>query len=279
VPRSANCRARIDRLQLGARLSSQVAPPQTPDFTAVSDRFVRSQTSAHTYGRVREYRNPFTSTRIFCQYQPGLPGLSPFKITVIPDDRRELSREELLQIVRPFSNYRLLLIEIALDFAPESGVDLDFVSQSGVFGKSRKNASRLYPLRALYGSRKGSKLARCYWKGEVNSFRVELELHSAWLRRYGISKLKDLRKLPNLLSPSHIKFVHMDWKGLRKYLSNRGLHATDIIQEARDKSDSIHEVMKFLRSSAGVNNAHRFLVTEHTNKNIQESLEKWARDF
>ena len=127
----------------------------------VRDSLVRSQTTIKTYARVREYLNPITATRIFVQYEPLLPGLSSFKATVIGCDCRSLSRREIQQIVRAFSSYRLLLVEIALDFQPGFGIDLAFVRRHGVFGKSRPHRSRL--------SRTGRSTAR---EKRANSFAV-----------------------------------------------------------------------------------------------------------
>jgi hypothetical protein len=279
VPLRLTCRVKFDRFQVLAQLPVGARPPEISGYQVVRDSFVRSQTTTQTYARVRELLNPTSGTQIFIQYHPALPGLSPFKLTLVSDDRKTMPLEEIRRILGRFTRHRFSLVEVAWDFQPTSGIDLCFVRRCALFGKSRRNISRLYALSALYGSRKGQKLVRCYSKKELNSFRVELELHSAWLRRYGISQLEDLRKLPASLFPNHFRFVDLDWKRLEKCLLHRGLQAAQIIEEAKQKSDSIHGVLWFLRRSAGVNNAHRFLVDGYGNQTIQESLKKWSQQF
>jgi hypothetical protein len=262
-----------------ASLTGQAVPPEIPDLRRVRDTLVRSQTTVDTYARVCEYVNRITGTRIFIQYQPQLPGLSPFKLTIIPDDRETLSRDEILQVVQPFYKYRFLTLEIALDFDLESGVDLSFVRRHGVFGKSRPNTSRLFVFSAQYGDRKGDKLVRCYRKLELNVFRVELELHSALLRRNRIAHLADFWRLSDLLFPNHIRFVRINWAALTKHLSRRGLDATQIIQRAKSENGSLHATMEFLRTNVGVYNVHRFLRTTSPSSNICKGLKSWSRRF
>jgi hypothetical protein len=272
------CRVKLDRFQFKAEVSAGARTPAIPGYRVVSDSLVRSQTTIKTYARVREYVNSITGTRIFLQHQPLLPGLSPFKATVIGYDCRRLSRREIQQIVRAFRSYQLLLVEVAWDFSPRSGVDIEFVLRHGVFGKSHPHSSRLFADRALYGSRKTGKLVRCYRKKELDAFRVEVEVHSSWLRRYGIVTILDVWKLPASLFPKHIRFVNVNWMALRKHLSRRGLSSGHIIQQAKDRSDSIHAVMELLRNS-GVHNPHRFLLTVAPSREIFQSLKNWARTF
>jgi hypothetical protein len=254
VPQHLACQVKLDRFQVLAQLSAGARTPRIPSFRVVSDSLVRSQTKIKTYARVRQYLNPSTGTRIFLQYQPLLPGLSPFKATVIGYDCRRLSRREIQRIVRSFKSYRLLLVEVAWDFDPRSGVDIEFVQHHAVFGKCRPNVSRLFPGSARYGTRKGDKFVRCYWKQAVGCFRVELELHSRWLRRNRIVKVDDLRKLPRFLYPKHIRFVRINWTALDKYLCRRRLAAKAIILRAKTEFISVHQVMEFLRRTVRVNN-------------------------
>ena len=272
-------RTQLDRFQFLAQRFGRPVPPRFPGFERLRDWFVRSETTVKTYGRVAEYANPHSGTRLFLQYQARLPGLAPFKGTLIPHDQRGLSAEEIQCVVKRFKTYRFLLLEIALDFPPDSRIDLDFVREHGLFGKSHPNNSGLFAHSALYGKRKAFKLVRCYQKRELDSFRVELEVHSAWLRQYGIVTLQNVWKLPQSLFPSHVRFVNVNWIALGKHLSRRGLNSRYIIQQAKDRSDSIHAVMEFLRSSIGIHNPHRFLLTVAPSQKIFQSLRHWARTF
>jgi len=271
------CVVKADRWQFLAYPLDQLIPPHFDGFQRLRDCFVRSQTTAMTYRRVAEDINSNTRTRLFLQYQPVLPGLAPFKGTLVPDDHSGLSRQEIWEVVRQFSRYRLLSLEIALDFNRCSGIDLDFVRRHALFGKSHPNTSRLFTRSRTYGSRKGRKRVRCYDKPELKSFRIELELHSAWLRRFHITRLDNLPELPRAIFPGHIRFVRMDWAALEMHLSRRGLDAEGIIRAARDKGDSIHAVLGFLRNRVGVQNVHRFLVTAPPT--LFTLLKKWSQSF
>jgi hypothetical protein len=272
------CVVRMDRCLFLAHSQNRNAPPRFPGFRRLRDSFVRTQTTTRTYRRVSEHVNPRSGVRLFLQYQPDLPGLAPFKGTLVPLDRRGLSCADVEQVVNQFGKYRLLLLEIAFDFPRESGIDFNFVQRFGIFGKSRPNNSPLFTRSGLYGSKKAAKMVRVYPKKELDSFRVELEVHSPWLRRYGIVTLQDLAKLPQSLFPKHIRFVNMNWTALTKHLSRRGLNSAYIIREAKNRS-SIHAVIEFLRNSIGVHNPHRFLRTVAPSQKIFQSLKNWARVF
>jgi hypothetical protein len=137
-----------------------------------------------------------------------------------------------------------------------------------------------------YGSRKSGKLIRCYWKQQLNAFRVELELHSRLLSKGRLKKeqnfnFKDVpnRILPNVF-PDHIQFVRFRWEALEKYLTRRfGQQGMNILEQARAKARvSLRSATRFLRRKQ-VNNVHRFLVPMRINKAIDAALTKWEIDF
>lgn len=270
---------KIDRIIAGILSTDHDVPREIPGYKLARDSFVRSQTSIVTYRRVRQYRNLRNRSRISVQYQPCFPTPFPFKVTLISDDRRNLTRREILHVLRQFGEYRLLLLEIALDCRPESGIDLEFVRQHALFGKSRPNAFLSRASKAMYGTRKASKLVRCYHKENLDSFRIELQLNSALLLQFKVSTLEDVGKLPNLLCRSHIRFVQIDWVRLHAYLLRRGSNAEQTIRQAKALSQSIHRTLKFLRATARVPNLHRFLVTTAPTRRILRALTNWAGQF
>ena len=270
---------KIDRLIVVSWPTGQAVPREIPGFRLVRDTFVRSQTSTKTYARVRTFINPLTGTRLFFQYQPQLPGLPSFKLTMITQDLRVLSFEEIWATVDVFKGHRLLLVEVALDFAPEASVDIDFVRRHLLLGKSRPANLRPLPSTARYGSRKSDKLVRCYPKKAVSSFRVELEMHAGWLRRNAIVHVNDLCKLAPLLYPKHIRFVTIDWTALEKYLSRRSVAVNRIVQWAKAQFVSIHDTLKFLRTKVWIKNVHRFLVPLPMNREVRQALKQWSQMF
>lgn len=265
---------RLDRVQFLAEMrTSQL--PAIPGFRVERDCFVRRRISISTYRRVRTCKNHRTGTKLFIQYRPACPWLCAVKITAIGDDRQGLRRPELRTLFNCFVGARLLLIEVAVDFLQVSGVDCRFVSRHAVFGKSRPRASS-YPDSLRLGSRKSDTLIRCYPKSSVSAYRVEMELHSSWLRRKNVQNLEDLRRLPDLLHPSHVKFVRIDWQHLRHYLRRRGLPARIILQQARARSKSIYAVIDYLRRQVGLVNTDRFLRLIPQDREIYSALMRWA---
>src|ERR1700674_3261939 len=123
--RTAICAVQIDRVIVTAALQSGVTPPTICGYRVVRDTFVRSQTRVKTYSRVRVYRNCRNGVCIFLRYQPVLPGLAPFKLTLVGKDWLGLHRRDILHVLRAFSSYRLNLIEIALHFPPVSRIDAE----------------------------------------------------------------------------------------------------------------------------------------------------------
>src|ERR1700730_9386541 len=117
--------------------------------------------------------------------------LPPWRITLIADDQTGLTPEEVNKFIKHCRQYRLVLIELALDFAPASHVDEVYVMQHGIFGKSRSRPDLGGPGQLRHGSRRSGKLVRCYWKDQVGAYRVELELHSGLLRKHDIDGVTD----------------------------------------------------------------------------------------
>jgi hypothetical protein len=269
---------KLDRLQLFAGSLKNPKPPEIDGCRTINDRFIQSQTTIKAYARCREYFGQNRGTKIYIQYQPKLPGLPQFKLTIVPDDRTGLSRKELRRIVRAFDWHQMLLVELSMDFSPESGIDFNFIL-SAKFGKSRLRKSGPYFQSALYGARHGDKLARCYFKENLNALRVEVQLHSRFLRQQHIAQIQDLPKLPAALFPKHLKFVQLDWHAISTHLSRKGLGAPQIAQELRKEATSIHGAMNFLRSKACVRNPHRFLKQIAPSKAVRELIEEWAADF
>jgi hypothetical protein len=128
----------LDRIQFVSEAPTPPKPPLLPGWKTVCDRFVRPQTDIPTYARCREYRSTGDHTQIFWQYERRCPWLAPWKITLIADDRLGLSAADVWSVVRHCRAYRILIVELALDFSGPSPVNTPFVRRYGVFGKSRR---------------------------------------------------------------------------------------------------------------------------------------------
>jgi hypothetical protein len=274
------CWIRLDRLVLSAvgRVTSEM--PTIAGFRVVADTRVRAQGPVVTYARVRRYRSLSTNSQITIQYGSQAPWLMPWRITLIGDDRRGLGHSEIERVVAHCLNHKVSLVEVALDFAPNTGVDWEFVLKHCQFGKSRRRFDRGGPEQLRYGGRGSSKLVRCYWKRQVGCFRVELELHSALLRRYSVCKVHQLGNVVANLCPAHVRFVSIRWSKLEPHLARKfGGDAQRVCEEARRcAGSSLRSAARFL-SREGVANVHRFLQPLRANRDIQTALRRWAEPF
>ena len=267
----------VDRMQLLAWPRGQRLP-EIPEFRVRRDRFVRPQTSVPTYRRVRDLQSPKTKSEINAQYWRARPWWPPVKLTIIAGPRRGLQRGELEAVAKAFKEVRLLLVELAFDFRLDSGIDREFVLQHGLFGRSLLVGGQFYNT-LRYGSQTGPKLVRAYAKKETSSYRVEVELHGSWLRRFGIAAIQDLYKLPALLLPAHFRFVTVDWDRLAVHLSRKDLSAEQVLAECRRRANSFPRLACYLRDEVRLHNVHRFVVPLAINRAIREALEAWARQW
>lgn len=131
-------KVRLDRVQLVSWAPQGRKPPPLEGYRIMRDSFVRRQTTTATYARSREYQSLTDDTKVFWQYQRLKGWLKPWKITIVADDQTGLSCEQIQQVLGHCRHYRFLIVEIAVDFVPTTGVDGSFVRQHGIFGKSRR---------------------------------------------------------------------------------------------------------------------------------------------
>jgi hypothetical protein len=114
--------AKTDRVGFtsGATLKGAIVPLRS--FRIESDHSlwnVNADFFQAPYGRVCELVNDGTKTRIFVKHRPRFRKLAPMRVAVVPDDMEGLRRQELEEILQAFAPYRLVIVEIALDFGRE----------------------------------------------------------------------------------------------------------------------------------------------------------------
>jgi len=223
--------------------------------------------------------NEITGTRLFWQYDAARSWLAPWRITFVADDRGSLPPADILTTLTHCEKHRLLLVEVAFDFTKESGVDQHFVLGHGVFGKSRPRPDRGGAGQLRYGSRTSATLVRAYRKATINRYRVELELHSRFLRSQGLNEFRQLKDLERMLLPSRFRLAALDWGGLDRYLHGRlGEKSQSVLGLVRAKSTSIHAACEFLRQT-GMPNVHRFLKPLPQSAQLQDAINIWATAF
>jgi hypothetical protein len=281
------CFVRLDRLRVvsWAKQNGRKVPA-IPGFVPVKDHRLRPQGTTPIYERVKILRSVASGTEIAWQYQRRRGWVKPWRITWVAEDRTGIPPTDVLRILKRCEYFRFLLVELAFDFSPGSGINRTFVKRHGQFGKSRRRFDRGGPGQVRYGSRKSGKLVRSYWKKEVNAFRIEIELHSRLLSKGKHKKEQNynLLEVPGRILPSgvrnHVRFVHFRWKALKRHLTSRfGPQGMEIYERARAKASvSLRSATRFLRRQR-VNNVHRFLAPMLINKAIDEALTNWEIDF
>jgi hypothetical protein len=132
----------VDRVQIVSWAPSGRKPPDLRGFKVTRDSFVRSQTNIKTYARCRHYQSMRNDAKIYWQYQRQKAWLKPWKITIVADDKTGLSYEQIEKVLAYCRHYRFLIIEVAIDFSPSTGVDRGFVRRHAIFGKSRRAQTR-----------------------------------------------------------------------------------------------------------------------------------------
>jgi hypothetical protein len=276
-PHSHDIHVQVDRVQLVSWAPQGRTPPRVKGFKVTQDCFVRMQTSIPTYERCRFYLSKENDAKIYWQYQRRTPFLKPWKITVVADDKTGLSYEEIDTVLRHCKYWHFLIIEVAFDFSPSTGVDRNFVRRHAIFGKSRRRQKRGTSDDLYFGSRKSDKFVRCYEKEGVDSYRVEPELHPRLLRREQIRTLDDFDGLAVTICPKHFQFVDVDWGRLERHLMQKR-HNQVLIAGARKRVNSLARLRRFLRRH-GITNFHRFLKSHPLNKKIDRAITSFIRDF
>jgi hypothetical protein len=135
-------KVRLDRAQILSSAPKGRKPPLLEGYAIVRDCFVRCQTTTSTYARCRQYKSSKDDTKIFWQYERLKGWLRPWKLTIVADDKTGLSYKQIDLVLSHCRHYRFLLVELAIDFGPSTGVDRRFVRSHAIFGKSRRAKTR-----------------------------------------------------------------------------------------------------------------------------------------
>lgn len=277
---SSTCRVRLDRLFLGAD-GRGASIKKIQGFRCSEGHRLPPGQRLATYRRMKRFLSETTSSQIVLRYQKAAPWLPTWRIEITGDDRTGITPAELEAALSQCTAHKVSVVELAFDFARESGVDRNFVLQHGVFGKSRRRTDRGGPGQVRYGSRHSSKLVRCYWKNELSRFRVELEVHSALLRKCSVFNVTDFGTLCPRLLRSHIRFVGFRWRSLGAHLAKKvGRLDGEVLLEATQKRAgfSLRRAIHFL-SRNGVTNPHRFLHALRINDEVELALRAWHARF
>jgi len=114
------CVVRADRQVFTSEVDLGIALQLLADFRTVRDHALKNTEAPHfwsAYGRVRRLVNDQTKTKLFVSYRPRYRRLPAIRAAVVPDDAAGLRRTELEMILRIFEPYRLVHVELAIDFS------------------------------------------------------------------------------------------------------------------------------------------------------------------
>jgi hypothetical protein len=270
------CTVKLDRIRFVVPfdgLSWNRRLPNVPGFKVLKDSFVHPQGKVVTYRRVRSLENSKTGTKIYIQHQRAHGYLKPLRVTVVGCDATGILWPDLKAIGDAFASFKIRMAEVAFDFAPDSGVNREFVLKHATFGKSRPAHNTKHPDTLHYGTRRSAKFVRCYWKDQVGSYRIELEMHSPL-------HVPESDCLLYLLTvrPKDFRFVDFDWDALDSHLRKKSVRGKQIAAGSRLHSDSIHQLLRYLRASH-VNNLDQFLRTSEKDALIRDAFEVWRNSL
>lgn len=205
-------------------------------------------------------------------------GYTPqFRITLVPRSEPGFSRRDLETIIHCLPNFKFSVVELAWDFPIQSSMDAKFVERAGVFGKSLALKVGINPMHASWGSRRAGKFVRAYARPETNVFRVEVETHARLLRHLRINDEADLPRLVQALVDKHIAFMRLDEDKLRLRLANKGMFGGNIVEQVRDKSSNLGEVLRYLRQRVHLTNVQRLCSPDPIDRVVREAAQRWMK--
>jgi len=113
------CIVRADRQVFTSEIELAAALQALLDFRTERDHALRNAEAPlfwTAYARVRRLINDQTKTKLFINYRPRFRRLASIRVAIVPDDIAGLRRPEFEMILRAFEPYRLVHVELAIDF-------------------------------------------------------------------------------------------------------------------------------------------------------------------
>jgi hypothetical protein len=201
--------------------------------------------------------------RIYVEHGPNAHWSAPFRVTITPKDGSGLLPRDFFSAVELLTDFKLVLIEVALDFPLDSIVDVEFVRRHLLSGKMwLERAANQGKYHVKWGRPTGSKALRAYAKWEASTMRVEMELRARFLRKMKIDDVFDFQRLPGILAIDHIRFAQIDTTKLAARLRRNGIvsqEQQDTLRQVKNREASLWELLKFLRKRMHWTNVRRLL--------------------
>jgi hypothetical protein len=272
------CDVKTDRIEFTANAVSLQALCSIPGYRAKKTKRLWRQ----LYREVTRIYGTGSIRKIIIESVPNVGWLSKFRVTLIPRDDTGLLFQDLCLILELIPKFKLVLIEIALDFPLDCIVDTPFVRRHLLCGKTRMRVGG-NALHERWGSARSAKIVRAYAKFEASAFRIELELRSRFLCKHQISHAHDFPKLATILPRHHIFFAAIDDNKLRQHLQRSSLPhrtKTEILKTVAESRKSLWSTLRLLRRKWRFANVRRLLSPlPEMNGIVVAALNEWAKQW
>jgi hypothetical protein len=277
------CIVILDVMRLSCHDNPTAAIAALPDFYSLGSHYVRSVNPQwfQPYRRVAWFKHQASGMKIRIESEPLLGSLAPYRVSIYADDQTGLRHQHVFSLLEIMPIATLTFMELAFDFCLTTDVTRKYVRRHGIFGKSWRMVDN-NPVRDRWGSAKGTKIAKSYYKGDNASHRVELVFRQRYLRPHKIRDPFDFGRFVQLLPKHHIHFARLDKTKLLHALKNRGLADDDqrrVLCRVTELEADLSVTLRYLRGAVGLKNVRRLLVPLAINKQVREGLEVWAAQW
>jgi hypothetical protein len=272
------CTVKVDRLTFTANAVPLAELGKIPGFQVGRTKRLWRQ----LYRTAARIRGAGSIRELIIEFVPQVGWLPKFRVAVIPRDETGLLLEDLSLVLELIPQFKIVLLELALDFPLRSVVDPWFVRRHLLLGKTRMRVGPI-ALHEKWGTSRSSKVVRSYAKVEIFRFRIEFQLHSRFLRKHQINHAYDLPKLATILPRRHIHFASLDNNKLRQHLLRSNLPhetKTGILKSVAESRKSLWSTLRLLRRKWHFVNVRRLLTPlPEMNSVVVAALNKWATQW
>jgi hypothetical protein len=230
------------------------------------------------YSRVNYLENPENGARMRVYSGPNGAKLAPYRVEFFPPDDLGFDQATARAVFQHFEEPRISLVEMALDFPVGSDVDLAYVRARAVFGKCHPYSVGHRPGWDAWGTRKGAKFIRSYYKKCIGAHRVELQLQRPFIHRHRLSDIANVTRLADLLCPAHVMFAQLSEQRLARAMKDQNFSKKEIVDTVvavQDRAGNLTDARHYLRGR-GVENVQRLLVPVPADGSIRKALRTWA---
>jgi hypothetical protein len=229
------------------------------------------------YSFVTRLKGTKSIREINVEHGPNKPWLPPFRITIIPRDASGVVVQDFQSILELLPDFKIVLLEVALDFPLGSLIDVDYVRKHLLSGKMNLPCGT-DPFHQRYPG--ASRTIRAYAKWESDKSRWEMALGSRFLRGEEIEDIFDFQHLGEILAPKYVLFARLNRTKVLNVVDKGRFTArrkAEIRAALKAREGSLWETLRYLRQNVGLKNTQRYLIPlTETNDVVKEALKKWA---